>query len=95
MRSSLQFGVRKLLWGARTPGTLRHASYEPVTEVILKNLASIVGEENHSTSEAVRDQHGKDESYHKSLPPDVVVFPTSVQQVQEVARYICEKRFLG
>ena len=28
-----------------------------------------------STSAAVREQHGKDETYHRRLPPDAVVFP--------------------
>lgn len=63
------------------------ASYNPVTESIHKTLKSIVGDGNHSSSRAVREQHGRDESYHKVLPPDAVVFPTSVQQVQEIAKY--------
>lgn len=62
------------------------ANYSAVTEKVHKALSSIVGEVNHSSSSAVREQHGRDESYHTTLPPDAVVFPTSVQQVQEIAR---------
>lgn len=62
------------------------ANYNAVTESVHKALSSIVGEENHSSSGAVREQHGRDESHHRTLPPDAVVFPTSVQQVQEIAR---------
>ena len=39
-----------------------------------------------SASSAVRDHHGKDESDHRGTP-DVVVFPTSVQQVSELMKY--------
>ena len=42
------------------------------------------GEGRVSTSPAVREQHGKDESYHKPHPPDVVVFPHSTEQVSAV-----------
>ena len=45
-----------------------------------------MGEDNFSTSRSVRDHHGKDESYHSTLPPDAVVFPSTVQQVQDVAK---------
>ena len=31
-------------------------------------------------AEAVRTQHCNDESAEKGMPPDLVVFPTSVQQ---------------
>ena len=30
-----------------------------------------------TTSAAIRDQHGRDESYHAAFPPDAVVFPRS------------------
>ena len=43
-----------------------------------------------STSEAVRQHHGRDESLHQCLPPDVVVWPTCREEVSEVAK-ICFK----
>ena len=41
-----------------------------------------------STSRAVCEHHGKDESYHPCQPADVVVFPTCVEQVSEIARTV-------
>ncbi len=39
-----------------------------------------------STAAAVREQHGRDESYHPPAPPDAVVFPESTAEVAEVVR---------
>ena len=39
-----------------------------------------------STSAAVREQHGKDESYHAPAPPDAVVFAHSTEEVAEIVR---------
>ena len=41
--------------------------------------------ENISVSKTVREQHGKDESHHTILPPEVVVWPTCTQQVSGIA----------
>ncbi len=41
-----------------------------------------------STSSAVRDQHGKDESWHQAAAPDAVVFARSTEEVSEAVR-IC------
>ncbi|NXC62014.1 LDHD protein, partial [Aleadryas rufinucha] len=43
------------------------------------------GAPNVSTAAAVREQHGHDESMHPCAPPDVVVWPQAVGQVQELA----------
>src|SRR5579883_2457328 len=37
-----------------------------------------------STSAAVREQHGRDESYHTPAPPDAVVFAHSTAEVAAV-----------
>jgi D-lactate dehydrogenase (cytochrome) len=37
-----------------------------------------------STSEAVREQHGKDVSYHEGFPPDAVAFAESTEEVAEI-----------
>src|SRR3990170_2351019 len=44
-------------------------------------LVAALGAEAVSRSEAVRDQHGHDESYHPSAPPDLVVFPGTTEEV--------------
>lgn len=86
---AVRLGTGKL-WCSRLSKTFspshRLFSYQSVTESVQKALTSIVGEENFSSSTAVREQHGKDESYHQSLLPDVVLFPTALGQVQEIAK---------
>jgi D-lactate dehydrogenase (cytochrome) len=37
-----------------------------------------------TTSRAVRDHHGKDESYFPHAPPDAVVFPRSTEEVRDI-----------
>ncbi len=39
-----------------------------------------------STSEAVRGHHGKDATFHAPHPPDAVVFPETVEEVQAIVR---------
>jgi len=39
-----------------------------------------------STAQAVREQHGKDESYHQPFAPDAVVFARSTAEVAEVVK---------
>lgn len=44
----------------------------PVT-LAIEELAPVLGDRL-STAQSVRDQHGRDESYHASLPPDAFAF---------------------
>ncbi len=37
-----------------------------------------------STSESVREQHGRDESYHPPIAPDAVAYPLSTEEVQAI-----------
>ncbi len=53
----------------------------------LDALRSLLGDRL-STSAAVREQHGKDESYHPSAAPDAVAFAQSTEEVAEIVR-IC------
>ncbi len=39
-----------------------------------------------STSLAVREQHGQDESYHEGRAPDAVVFPRSTEEISEIVK---------
>lgn len=59
---------------------------EKVTTSFVDELRTIVGASNVSTAEAVREQHGHDESYHHVDPPDVVAFAESVDHVSRVAK---------
>lgn len=48
--------------------------------VVYDRARSVVGADGVSAAEAVRTQHCDDESAEKGMPPDLVVFPTSVEQ---------------
>lgn len=39
-----------------------------------------------SIARGVLDQHGQSESYYRALPPDIVVFPETTQEVVEVVK---------
>ena len=43
-----------------------------------------------STARAVRDQHGRDESYHAPAPPDAVAFARSTDEVSAIVK-ICAR----
>ncbi|CAI5668167.1 unnamed protein product [Oreochromis niloticus] len=64
-----------------------------VGDGVLSAFRSICGEEGVSLGEAVREQHGKDESVHRCRPPDVVVFPRCVEEVSALAK-VCHKHRL-
>ena len=53
-------------------------------------LEGIVGSKSITVSQAVREQHCRDESYHADadglFPPQAVVFPKSTHEVQEIVR---------
>ncbi len=55
-----------------------------LTRAALEDLGALLGE-RFSTAAALRERHGKDESYHPSHAPDAVIFPGSTQQVANAA----------
>jgi D-lactate dehydrogenase (cytochrome) len=57
----------------------------PPNQPLIELLKQRFGERL-STAAAVREQHGKDESYHTPAPPDAVVFARSTEEVAEVVR---------
>lgn len=57
------------------------------TEAALAALKQLLGD-RFTTAQAVRDQHGRDESWNAPFPPDAVVFPQSTEEVVEVVK-IC------
>ncbi len=56
---------------------------------LIVELRALLGERL-STSEAVRRQHGKDESFHDLAAPDAVAFATSTEDVAAVVR-VCAR----
>ncbi len=59
------------------------------TEVVISELRALLGERL-STSAAVRELHGTDESYHRPEPPDAVAFAQSTEEVAEIVK-ICAR----
>jgi len=58
---------------------------EPLNSALLAALRQRLGDRL-STSAAVCDQHGKDESYHQPHAPDAVAFVQSTDEVAEIVR---------
>src|SRR3954463_14345444 len=56
-------------------------------QTVVAELRALLGERV-STSAAVREHHGKDESYFPYALPDVVAFPTTTEEVRDVVN-IC------
>src|ERR687895_2808868 len=56
---------------------------------VLAELKALLGERV-STSAAVREHHGKDESYFPYAPPDAVVFVETTEEVRDVVN-ICRR----
>jgi D-lactate dehydrogenase (cytochrome) len=66
---------------------------DPTTrETVLGILKQRFGDQL-STSDAIRDRHGKDESYHASIPPDAVFFAKSTDQVADAVKTCAEYKF--
>ena len=62
--------------------TNRRAGLPPALQAELRGLLG----DRLSMAEAVRAQHGRDESHHDPHPPDAVVFPVSTEEVAAVVR---------
>ncbi|NVJ91525.1 MAG: FAD-binding protein [Methylocystaceae bacterium] len=61
-------------------------NYGTVDQAFLDELCKITSEDRVSTSSALCEQHGTDESYHRSQAPDVVVFTLSTKEVSDVVK---------
>lgn len=58
----------------------------------IEQLQQILSQEQVTTNEVLRTQHGKDESYHEPHLPDVVVYPKTAQEVSEIVALANEQR---
>ena len=45
-----------------------------------------------TTATAVREQHGKDQTYHPGAPPDAVGFPHSTEEVSAIVKVCAAHR---
>ncbi len=59
---------------------------------VLAELAALLGA-RFSTAQAVRDHHGKDESWAVPAPPDAVAFPHSTEEVAEIVKICAAHEF--
>jgi D-lactate dehydrogenase (cytochrome) len=64
------------------------ASPETIEHVYAK-LSALLGDRC-SNGEAVREQHGKDESWHDTCPPDMVCFAHGTEEVSEIVKVCAE-----
>ncbi|XP_049268695.1 probable D-lactate dehydrogenase, mitochondrial isoform X2 [Rhipicephalus sanguineus] len=58
---------------------------------VIKELEAIFGPKNVSTTEAIKEQHSRDEGPHSPSPPDVVVFAQDTSQVSRTAKLCYQK----
>ena len=61
--------------------TAREAAIESLQRLLSDRLSTAVSE---------RERHGKDASYHPCVPPDVVVFAQSTEEVSKIVK-ICAR----
>ncbi|KAM6057645.1 putative D-lactate dehydrogenase, mitochondrial isoform 1-T1 [Chlamydotis macqueenii] len=77
--------LRRVLGLGAALGRRSCCSKRPLPPDFVEALRAVVGGPNVSTATAVREQHGHDESMHTCAPPDAVVWPRALGQVQELA----------
>lgn len=58
---------------------------------LIEELAKILSPEQVTANLTIREQHGKDETYHAMKLPDAVVFPESAEDVQKVLVFAHEQ----
>ncbi|MEZ4667655.1 MAG: FAD-binding oxidoreductase [Anaerolineae bacterium] len=61
-------------------------TFAPVTPDIISQLTNLLGVANVSTARADIDLHAKDQSQHHAAPAEVVVWPTTAEQVAAILR---------
>jgi D-lactate dehydrogenase (cytochrome) len=61
----------------------------PLRVIAITSLSELLGDRL-STGELVRQQHGRDASYHPCVPPDAVAFAQSTEEVSAIVR-ICAR----
>ncbi|MGJ4896185.1 MULTISPECIES: FAD-linked oxidase C-terminal domain-containing protein [unclassified Bradyrhizobium] len=59
------------------------------TGALAERLSNLIGPRA-SLARGVLDQHGRSESYYPAMPPDIVVFPETTQEVADIVRLCAE-----
>ena len=54
---------------------------------LTSDLENILGQENVSNDSEVIKKYSRDQSFVQPRSPDIVAFPNSVEQVQEIVKY--------
>ena len=60
-------------------------------ESVMARLVPMVGDRATQASHVLQG-HGRSEVYHPSQPPDIVVFPQSTAEVQQIVRLCAQHR---
>ncbi|MED1952068.1 FAD-binding oxidoreductase [Brevibacillus centrosporus] len=63
-----------------------------IPHTLLEDLKKITADDRATTNETMLEQHSKDESHHTPVLPDVVVFPTTKEEVSAILKYANEHR---
>ena len=63
----------------------------PAVSAALDEIRALLGERL-STAMPVREQHGKDQTYHPGAPPDAVAFPHSTEEVSAIVEVCAAQR---
>ena len=69
---------------------LPNVQLRPVPQAFLDALEARFGAAQYSSSQAVREQHGRDEGSLQAPPPSAVVFAESTQDVSDVVKLASE-----
>ncbi|XP_066569950.1 putative D-lactate dehydrogenase, mitochondrial [Amia ocellicauda] len=92
--SSASATVRRVVLPLRNGRKSYSAKVESrLSERVVESLRAVTGKDGVSVGSAVREQHGRDESVHSCRPPDVVVWPRSVEEVSALAK-VCHRHRL-
>jgi len=67
-------------------------TYGTIDQDFLDQLVALTDQDRVSTSSALCEQHGTDESYHTPQAPDVVVFTLSTKEVSEIVKLCAEHK---
>ena len=60
-------------------------------DAAIAEIKALIGDRL-STAKAVREQHGRDESYHAAMPPDAVAFAQSTEEVSAIVKVCARHR---